>query len=313
VACLPVSANKQAHSIINIESFFQKNELFHGFRLTAKLSLISKDVIGQFILMRTDQLINVFWLHAREALIHGGIWSFIGLLYAIIFTSTAVFAQKWGLIGHPYFYACIMAGTIGALMYSSMRLVVFIALLLLPVYIIYFINTLGGLSLVGLLKLMIPAGLLIGAGYGAISKRSRVKFADAKTLAGLSAGLIVAVLFFLAQKIFGNIHIVWAVGIACPLTGGLYIMLVPPYIRMYHGLLPPIGDGALVGASVAFFISLCLFVMAGTIDTNMTGDLIPEIAKILELLPGTTVGGVLGAGIAGVIAGMLLTNWQNRE
>jgi len=265
------------------------------------------------MLMRTDQLINHIWLHTREALIHGGIWSFIGLLYAIIFTASAVFAQKWGLAGHPYFYACIIAGTIGALMYSSMRLVVFVALLLLPVYIIYFINTLGELSLAGLLKLMIPAGLVIGAVYGAISKRSRVKFADAKTLAGLSAGLIIAVLYLLTLQIFGNIPIVWAVGIACPLTGALYIMLVPAYIRLYHGFLPPIGDGALVGIAVAFFISLCLFVMAGTIDTNMTGDLIPEIGKILELLPGTTVGGVVGAGLAGIIAGMLLPNWKNLE
>lgn len=263
--------------------------------------------------MGTLQIINLFRLHSREAMIHGAIWSFSGLLYAILFTSSAVFAQKWGLTEYPYFFACIIAGTIGALMYSSMRLVVFISLLLLPVCIIYFVNTLGELSLVGLLKIMIPAGLIIGAGYGKFSKRSRVRFADAKTLAGLSAGIIVALLYVLIQETFGSIHIVLTVGLMCPLTGAVYIMLVPGYVRLYHDLLPPIGDGALVGAAVGFFISLCLFVMAGTIDTNVTGELVPEISRILELLPGTTVGGMVGAAVGGFIAGLLISNWQNRE
>lgn len=263
--------------------------------------------------MQIGHYINIYRTHSREALIHGAIWAFIGLLYAILFTSSAVFVQKWGLANYSYFYACIIAGAIGALMYSSMRLVVFIALMLLPVCIIYFINTLGELTLVGLLKLMIPAGLLIGAIYGKFSKRSRVRFADAKSLAGLSAGFLVALFYLVLQAMIGEMPIAWVVGIMCPLTGVLYVKLIPAYIHMYHNLLPPVGDGALVGVSVAIFISLCLFVMAGTIDTNITGELVPEVSSILKLLPGTILGGVVGAGLAGFLAGMLLTNWKERE
>ncbi len=263
--------------------------------------------------MRTEQIINTLRQHSREALIHGAIWAFVGLLYAILFTSSVVFVQKWGLSDYSYLFACIIAGTIGALMYSSMRLVVFIALMLFPVYIIYFINTLGELTLGGLLKVMIPAGLLIGAAYGKFSKYSRVKFADAKSLAGLSAGFLVALFYFLLKTVVGEMSIAWVVGIMCPLTGAIYVMLIPAYIRLYHDLLPPIGDGALVGVSVAVFISLCLFVMAGTIETKMTYQLLPEVSGILELLPGTMLGGVVGAGLAGFLAGVLLSNWQNRE
>ena len=263
--------------------------------------------------MRTEQYINFIRLHKTEALIHGAIWSFIGLLYAILFSSSAVFTQQWILSDYPYFFACIIAGTFGALMYSSLRLVVFISLVLLPVCIIYFINTLGNLTLGGLLMVMLPAGLLIGAAYGRFSKLSRVRFAEAKALTGLSAGFFVALLYLVLQLMFPDMSIAWIVGIMCPITGALYVLFVPSFIHKFHDLLPTMGDGALVGIAVAFFISLCLFVMAGSIDTNMTGEMVQEISTILKLLPGAILGGMIGAGLAGAISGFVLKSWKYRE
>ena len=196
-------------------------------------------------------------------------------------------------------------------MYSSMRLVVFIALLLFPIGIIYFTNTIGEISLLEQLKVMIPVGLLMGAAYGKFSKRSRIGHADAKTLAGFSAGFLVALFYLLFQTLLEDIDIALLVGVMCPVTGALYVMLVPLYIRLYHDLLTPVGGGALVGASVAIFISMSLFVMAGSVDTKMTGELIPEVAEILELLPMAAFGGMIGSGLAGIISGLLLTKWQD--
>ncbi|MEO5344656.1 MAG: hypothetical protein H7842_15315, partial [Gammaproteobacteria bacterium SHHR-1] len=95
------------------------------------------------------------------------------------------------------------------------------------------------------------------------------------------------------------------------LTGVLYVLLVPTFIHLYDDLLPPVGDGALVGGFVAVFISICSFVMASSVDTGMAGNLVPEVELVLEQLPSAMLGGVIGAGLAGVISGLLLTDWQD--
>lgn len=263
------------------------------------------------MLTHIEKMMVALMPYAREAMIRATIWAFIGLLYAMLFASFAVFAQKWQLPVNTYFFAAIMAGTIGALMYSSMRLVVFIAVLLFPISIIYFGNAGEAVSLNELLKIMIPAGLLIGAAYGRYSKKSRVCTADAKTLAGFTAGLIVALLYLLVSTVFESLPIAWVVGVMSPLTGMLYVMLAPKYIERFSDLLPPVGDGALVGASVAVFISMSLFLMAGSIDVDMAGALSPEVSRILEVLPTTAMACMIGSGIAGAISGFRMTEWQD--
>ncbi|MCU7926748.1 MAG: hypothetical protein KZQ97_09930 [Candidatus Thiodiazotropha sp. (ex Dulcina madagascariensis)] len=56
---------------------------------------------------------------AKEALVRGAIWGFIGLLYAILFVFFAILAEYWLLPIDPLFLAGILAGTFGALIYSS--------------------------------------------------------------------------------------------------------------------------------------------------------------------------------------------------
>jgi hypothetical protein len=247
----------------------------------------------------------------QEALIRGGIWAFVGLLYAFLFVSFAVSTQTWSLPMEPHFLATIMAGTIAALMYSSMRLAVLVAVILFPYAIISFTTSGGDITLEGQLKVMVPAGIVIGALYGMLSKKSRIGHADAKTLAAFSVSFFVAICYLLFDYAVGEAPIAWVVGLMCTATGILYSIVVPTFIRIYDDLLPPFGDGALAGACIAVFISFCFFVMAGSTNSTMTGSLNPTVEHILALLPAAVAGGVSGAGIAGVLSGLALTKWED--
>ena len=76
---------------------------------------------------------------AKEALVRGAIWAFIGSLYAMLFTFFASLTEYWQLPADPVFLAGILAGTIGALIYSSMRLAVLMTVIISPISIFYFI------------------------------------------------------------------------------------------------------------------------------------------------------------------------------
>ncbi len=250
-------------------------------------------------------------LRFREAAIRGGIWAFIGLLYAVLFVFFVVFSPRWNLPADPVFVAAVLSGTIGALIYSSMRLAVLMAGLLFPISIIKF--TLGGgeLDLISLLIVMVPAGAVMGAIYGYFSRGSRIRWADAKSLAGFSVGVLVGLLYMMLSSQLQGVTLAWLVAVMSPLTGVLYVALVPTFIRLYDDLLPPFGDGALVGGFVAVFIGICSFVMASSIDTAMAGSLLPQVERVLEQLPTAMLAGVVGAGLAGVASGLLLTDWQD--
>jgi hypothetical protein len=247
----------------------------------------------------------------REAAIRGLIWAFVGLLYAFLFVSFAVFAETRDLPVNPYFFAGVLAGTIAALMYSSMRLVVLMAALLFPVSIIYFTQFEQDIVLVDWFKVMLPTGILIGAVYGYFSTNSRIRRADAKTLAGFSVGVLVSLSYLVAEYLLSDLSITLIVGLMCPLTGILYVLVVPTFIKLYQDILPPAGDGALLGACIAVFVSFCSFVMAGSIDSSMAGELVPEVQAILQRLPPAVTGGVVGAGLSGIVSGLLLRQWQD--
>jgi len=258
---------------------------------------------------------ELFLLHwpprLREAAIRGLIWAFVGLLYAFLFVSFSVFAEVRELPVHPYFFAGVMAGTISALMYSSMRLVVVMSTLLFPLSIIYFTQFGSEIALFDWFKVMLPAGILIGGVYGFLSTNSRIKRADSKTLAGFSVGVLVSLAYLIGEYLFADPSITWIVAVMCPLTGALYVLVVPTFIRLYQDVLPPTGDGMLLGACIAIFVSFCSFVMAGSIDTSMAGALVPEVGAILERLPPALLGGLLGAGLGGIVSGLVLTDWQD--
>lgn len=258
-----------------------------------------------------EPLLFTLILRLREALIRGAIWAFIGLLYAMLFVFFSVFSGYWKIPAEPYFVALLLSGTIGAIIYSSMRLAVFMAGLLFPISILYFTLNDGNITLSTVLKILVPAGILIGGLYSFFDKNSRIDCADAKSLAGFTVGSLLGLGYLFMAPWLEKIPLPWLVAIACPLTGMLYISVVPTFIRLYRNLLPPVGDGALVGAFVAIFIAFCSFIMASSIDNSMAGTLMPEVELVLERLPAAMLGGLCGAGLAGVVSGLMLREWQD--
>ncbi|PUB89793.1 MAG: hypothetical protein DBP01_09440 [gamma proteobacterium symbiont of Ctena orbiculata] len=247
----------------------------------------------------------------KEALIRGAIWAFIGLLYAMLFVFSAAFADYWQLPIDPYLFAGVLAGTLGALIYSSMRLAVLMTTIISPISIFYFILTDHPVDLLMLVIVVSVVGAIVGALYGVFSMGSRVNRADAKTLAGFSAGWLASLSYLLVVNLTAPLSISTLVALLCPLTGILYVALVPGFIKLYDNLLPPVGDGLMVGMGVSGFIALCFFVMIGSIDDSVAGPLSAVLEVIHGNLPAAVVGGLIGAGLAGVGSGLLLTDWQD--
>lgn len=250
-------------------------------------------------------------LRSREAFIRSVVWAFIGILYGMLFVFFAELSKIWNLPMHPYFFSGVLAGTIGALIYSSMRLAVLLAIIISPVCILFFIFAESPVQPAQLLMIVTPAGAIIGALYGLFSTTSRVYRADAKMLTGFSAGFLAALGYLILSEHIQDAPLGIIVGAMCITTGWLYVMFVPSFIRFHDHLLPPLGDGALVGASVAVFLAICFFVMISSINTGPDTQTPHLVQQIHQLLPQAVIGGLLGGAFSGFLSGLLLTKWQN--
>ena len=247
----------------------------------------------------------------KEALIRGAIWAFVGLLYAMLFIFFVALAKHWQPPVNPVFLAAILAGTLGALIYSSMRLAVLMTVVISPVSIFYFILSPRPVDLLSLLLVVTVIGAVIGGLYGVFSKGSRVYRADAKTLAGFSAGWLAALAYLLIGWSIEGFTVGWVILLLCPLTGMLYVWMVPSFIKHYDDLLPPVADGLMVGVGVSAYVALTFFVLVSSIDEAAAGALMPALEQVHELLPQSLLGGAVGGGLAGVASGLLLTDWQD--
>jgi hypothetical protein len=247
----------------------------------------------------------------KEAMIRGAIWAFVGLLYAMLFVFFVALAEHWQPPADPVLIAAILAGTLGALIYSSMRLAVLMTVVICPVSIFYFILAPWPINLLYLLLVVTVIGAIVGALYGLFSLGSRVYRADAKTLAGFSAGWLAALVYLLIAWVTEEPGLGWVILLMCPLTGILYVWMVPSFIRHYDDLLPPVGDGLMVGVGVSAFVALTFFVLISSVDETVAGTLLPALEQVQELLPESLLAGVVGGGLAGIVSGLLLTNWQD--
>lgn len=248
---------------------------------------------------------------AKEALIRGAIWAFIGLLYAMLFIFFVALAEHWQLPINPVFLAGILAGALGALIYSSMRLAVLMTVIVSPISIFYFILAPWPVDLFYLLLVVMLTGAVIGGLYGILSMSSRVYRADAKTLAGFSAGWLASLGYLMVSWLVEGIPLSMIVALMCPLTGILYVWMVPSFIKYYDDLLPPVGDGLMAGVGISAFVALTFFVMISSVDSTVAGSLLPALERMREVLPQSLLGGVIGGGLAGIASGLLLTEWQD--
>lgn len=253
--------------------------------------------------------LNDLSLRTKEALIRGAIWSFIGSLYGMIFKFFYSLAEYWSLPISSILFAGTLAATLAALIYSSMTLAFIVATASSLVSLIYVLSAGDLVDIVNLGIVCAVFGAAFGALYGYKAKSSRVYRADAKTLAGLTAGAIVSLLYFVISQAFSSINLVLTITVLCLFTGALYIAVVTWFIHRFNHLLPAIGDGAIVGAGTGLFVSILFFLMITGVTPEVAGEhrLLTEIIRY-QLLS-AAFGGMLGGGIAGFTSGWLLRGW----
>jgi hypothetical protein len=97
----------------------------------------------------------------------------------------------------------------------------------------------------------------------------------------------------------------------CPLSGILYVWMVPTFIKHYDNLLPAVGDGLMAGIGVSAFVALTFFVLISSIDSSVAGSLLPALERVRENLPQSLLGGIIGGSLAGTVSGLILTDWQD--
>ncbi len=253
---------------------------------------------------------NLLLERFKEALIRGVIWGFVGILFGSLFISVYHF------VGDGPVPALVLAGTLstglGAMIYGSMRLAVIIAAFCSVLAVASLIVAEADASPMHMILRTGALGLVIGALYGAFARHSRIYRADAKTLTGLISGALVSGLFLVVLR-SGDIEppIGWTVALLCPLAGLVYTRLIETTLPWFQNILPPVGDGALVGAGVAVYIGVGLWLVAGYIDPTILGNHATDAKTILRQLPSAVFGGLAGGFIGGFIGGMLGMKWQD--
>ena len=254
---------------------------------------------------------SALYLRIREASVRGVIWGFIGSLYGMLFVIFAVLSSEWEVPVHPYLFSGVLAGTIGALIYSSMRLAVLMAIIISPVCAILMVFSSTPIAPINLLFIIGSVGAVAGALYGRFTTNSRVNRADAKTLTGFTSGLLVALGYVMFAKQLSDVPLGVIIGLMCPITGMIYVSLAPTFIRAFGNMLPPTGDGALVGVGVAIFLTLCNFVMVHSIDIDSTGAFHELVHHVQDLMPQAIFGGAIGGVLGGVVSSLFFNHWQD--
>jgi hypothetical protein len=247
----------------------------------------------------------------KEALIRGTVWAFIGSLYGMIFIFFYSLSEHYSLTISSLLIAGTLAGTLAALIYSSMSLAVIIASVSSVTSLIFAVSSDGNINLLNLVLTTAIVGAIVGAWYGVYAKHSRVYRADAKTLTGISAGGLISLFIFIVNFLIPSTPLMLTIGMSCLLTGSLYVVLVPVFVQRYDEILPPVGDGAMVGAGTSVFISLLFFIMISGVTPEAAGDLQLLTDHIRNTFLQASVGGMLGGGIAGFISGIMLKEWQD--
>jgi len=252
----------------------------------------------------------------NDAGLRGLVWVFIGLVYAFIFVSVAESTRE--LLGSPFnfMFATVAAAALTALFYGSMRLAVIIAnaVLVTTLLFLMFGKDSGLFTLPMLILIPAALGMLIGAGYGWRDRGSRVCCADAKIIAGLFAGAVTLLPALLVLAVFGGSDQVvypWLVMLLAPMAGSLYVTTACWFVRRLHHLLPPLGDGALVGLGIGAITGLLFVVIAGTFEPDVTGHGRPLhfIENVYRVIDSTLVGAAVSCFALGVGRAFLRVDW----
>ncbi len=245
-----------------------------------------------------------------EAMIRGSTWALVGIIYGFLLVVLlhGLPADLFPYIGYPI--TVIFASTLGALLYGSMRLTVMVSIYAAIAVAILFVTYPGTPSLQLLILTGAAIGLIVGMIYGRYVAGSRVYRADAKILAGVFAGAIASLSALIPAVLFQPLPDFLLAMILCPLTGMLYMSVLPWFIHRCSDLLPPIADGALVGGGAGGLMGLLFAIMIGTLEGYLDPDEEHLVAAILNAWPTAALGGALGAFLVGAGSALLRQPWR---
>ena len=246
-----------------------------------------------------------------EALIRGAVWALVGVIYGFLLVVLlhALPVDRFPYLGYPI--AVIAASALGALLYGSMRLTVMVSIYAAIAVAIAFVSVPGQRTLVVLISTGAVIGLVAGMLYGRYVLGSRVYRADAKLLAGIFAGAIASISALIPALLFEPLPNFLLAMILCPLTGMLYMAVLPWFVHRFSDLLPPVADGALVGTGAGGLMGLLFAIMVGTLHGYLPEDEELQVMAILSAWPAASAGGALGAFLVGAGGAFLRVPWRD--
>lgn len=223
--------------------------------------------------------------------IRGLVWLFVGVIYGFLFVSIAEILRDFVSSPLNILAATVGASALTALFYGSVRLVALIANIVFVATLLFFLfgpdpGYFSPLELVGIAAFL---GLTVGAVYGRLDHKSRIFCADAKVICGLFTGIVTALIAGLVMFLVGDANKIvypWLVMLLAPIAGAIYVGTACWFVHHLQNLLPPIGDGALVGLGVGATTGGLFLVIVGAVNPDFIGhrEALASLERIHEVL-----------------------------
>jgi hypothetical protein len=246
------------------------------------------------------------------------VWGFIGGLFGLLFIVAHDAVAPRVPFLDPLLVAAAIAGAVGAVVYSSMRLTLLAAG---ACALMFALVELAGVALrAGVGELWVPelllggavvVGALAGAYYGHSYRQSRIYRALPKTVAGLLAGLLAGACWWALRQAVGEVPLAFSIAILCPLVGWSYVWLAGILVSAWGDRMAPTLDGAVVGAAVSGLVALGFWATAGVLQPDMAGGAAETIRSAVDQVPVAILAGWLGGMVAGFTRGILGFGWYD--
>lgn len=253
-----------------------------------------------------------------DAMLRAIVWGFVGGLFGVLFIVAHDAAAPWLPFLDPLLVATAIAGAVGAMVYSSVRLTLLAAgactLMFASVELVRVAARATGGEL-WVPELLVAGAVLVGALAGAYYRQryrqSRIYRALPKVVAGLLAGLLVGSGWWILRQVVGDPPLPLGIAILCPLVGWSYVWLAGILVRAWGDRLAPTIDAALVGGAVSGLVALGFWATAGMLQPDMAGGAAETIRAAVDRVPVGLLAGWLGGMVAGFSRGVLGFGWYD--
>jgi hypothetical protein len=250
-------------------------------------------------------------LTLEEILFRGLIWMFAGIIFAFLFLILREYVRDLLPPALRELVATCGAGVLTTMIYGSMRLTVIIGNVAFIVMLAYVGTSPLGTSLEPLIFIGASLGICLGALYGWQDKQSHICRADSKIIASLVATIPTSLILIIPTFFIGDLNYPVATFLMTPLVILIYVSIARWFVVRCCNLLPPAGDGALVGLVIGLMTGFLFMLMAASLNESMQGQAQMVFDRIYQDLLPALGGGAAGAFIMGAIRAMLHVRWYD--